>query len=184
MAAIKAVRATIKIPIQLGGGIRNKQRAQQMLDMGVNRVVAGTAVARDFTLAEELFKAFGPSFAVGVDAKDGYVAIAGWTETSTLKDVDFVVRMADLGAIRFIFTDIARDGMLTGVNLQALQKICAAVPSVSVTASGGVASIKDIVDLVELEKSVPNLDAVIVGKALYAATLSLGEALSIAMRRE
>ena len=149
-----------------------------MLGLGVTRVVVGTAAAQSANLARAFFEQFGAQVAVGVDARDGMVAIHGWQEHSGEKAVEFVQRMAHAGAQRFIFTDIARDGMLQGVNLGALAQVAHAVGGIPVIASGGVATNDDITALRTLEKqSAPNLDGVIIGKALYAGTVSLPDAL-------
>jgi phosphoribosylformimino-5-aminoimidazole carboxamide ribotide isomerase len=144
--------------------------------------VAGTAVARDAALAKTLFDALGEKIAVGVDARDGYVAVEGWQEHIGEQATDFVVRMAGLGAKRFIFTDIARDGTLTGVNLPSLAQVAATVPHLAVIASGGVATIGDIEALVRLRAESPNIEGVIVGKALYAETVTLADALICAKK--
>ncbi len=178
--AVQDIVTATNLPVQIGGGIRRESSVTSLLEIGVARVVIGTAAAKDPALAELLFKNFGKQVAVGVDARDGWVAIQGWEEDSGMLAVDFVKRMADLGASRFIFTDIARDGMLQGVNIPSLAEVAAAVPYVAVTASGGVANISDIQALVELEaSSVPNVDAVIIGKALYTGDVSLQEVLAL-----
>jgi phosphoribosylformimino-5-aminoimidazole carboxamide ribotide isomerase len=171
------------LPVQFGGGARTAESVERLLDLGVARVVVGTAVAKDALLAERLFQAYGEQVAVGVDARDGIVAIQGWQEHIGETAVAFVARMADLGAKRFIFTDIARDGMLQGVNLPSLAQVAAAVPQIAVIASGGVATLADIDALVTLQhETVPNVDGVIIGKALYAGTVSLPEVLEHASR--
>ena len=178
VAAIRRMADEVGLPIQVGGGIRTPERAAQMLTQGAARVVVGTAAAQNDDLARAFFEQFGASVAVGVDARDGMVAIHGWQEHSGERAVDFVARMTQMGAHRFIFTDIARDGMLQGVNLAALAHVAHAVSPVPVIASGGVATIDDIIALRELEgQSAPNVDGVIVGKALYAGTLALAEAI-------
>jgi len=121
---------------------------------------------------------YGEKVAVGVDARDGVVAVQGWLEQSGENAVTFVQRMAGLGAKRFIFTDIARDGMLQGVNLLALAQIATAVPNVPVIASGGVTTLGDIDALIHLRQTAPNVEGVIVGKALYAGTVTLQDVLA------
>ncbi len=179
VAAIRRMADEVGLPIQVGGGIRTPERAAQMLAQGAARVVVGTAAAQNDDLARAFFERFGAQVAVGVDARDGMVAIHGWQEHSGERAVDFVTRMTQMGAQRFIFTDIARDGMLQGVNLAALAQVAHAVSPVPVIASGGVATIDDIVALSELRAwSAPNVDGVIIGKALYAGTLALPEAIT------
>ena len=178
-AAVRAIAAETGLPIQLGGGIRSADVARRMLMLGVARVVVGTAAARDAKLAAELFEEFGEQMAVGVDARDGMVAVQGWQEHSGENALLFVQRMANLGAKRFIFTDIARDGMLEGVNLSSLAQVAAAVPRVPVIASGGVADIGDIAALLEVARqSAPNVEGVIIGKALYANRILLPEVMA------
>lgn len=177
--AVRRIIQQVGLPVQLGGGIRNSVLVERMLQMGVARVVVGTAVAQDAELAEGLFTVYGENVAVGVDARDGKVSIQGWLEHSGEAAVAFVQRMAGLGAKRFIFTDIARDGMLQGVNIPSLAQVAAAVPNAKVIASGGVATLADIDALIAVRSaSVPNVDGVIIGKALYAGTVSLPEALN------
>lgn len=178
-AAVQAIIGETGLPVQLGGGIRSAEVAQRMLDLGVTRVVVGTAAARDAKLAEELFQTFGERVAVGVDARDGMVAVQGWQEHSGENAILFVQRMAALGAKRFIFTDIARDGMLEGMNLAALAQVAAAVPQSAVIASGGVTDIEDITALLEVARqSAPNVEGVIIGKALYANRISLPDVMA------
>ncbi len=177
--ALCRIRERVSLPIQFGGGIRNAESVARMLEMGVARVVVGTAVARDAALAENLFAAFPEKIAVGVDARDGIVAVQGWQEHIGETAVAFVTRMAKLGAKRFIFTDIARDGMLQGVNIASLAQVAAAVPTVPIIASGGVTTLADIdaINNVRIQ-SVPNVDGIIIGKALYAGTVTLPDVLA------
>jgi phosphoribosylformimino-5-aminoimidazole carboxamide ribotide isomerase len=166
------------LPVQFGGGVRSVEAAKKMLGLGVSRVVVGTTAAHNAELAGELFALFGEQIAVGVDARDGVVAVHGWTEQSGENATSFVQRMAGLGAKRFIFTDIARDGMLQGVNVVALAQIAASVPHVPVIASGGVTRLSDIDALVHLRHTAPNVEGAIVGKALYAGTVTLPDVLA------
>lgn len=175
---VREIIADIRLPIQYGGGVRSLQSAELLTGIGISRIVAGTAVARDAALAVELFKRFGERIAVGVDSRDGVVAVDGWQQ-STLEPAErFVARMAELGARRFIFTDIARDGMLIGINTVALAQVAAAVPMLPVIASGGVTSLGDIDSLKKLRSTTsPNIEGVIIGKALYTAAVSLPDVL-------
>lgn len=176
---LRQILRQVGLPVQFGGGVRNAEIVERMLRIGVTRVVAGTAVASDAKLAESLFMLYGDKVAVGVDARDGLVAIQGWQEHTGESAVAFVQRMARLGAKRFIFTDIARDGMLQGVNMVALAQVAAAVPEVPVIASGGVATLSDVDALNHLRATTaPNVDGVIVGKALYAGTVTLPDLLA------
>jgi phosphoribosylformimino-5-aminoimidazole carboxamide ribotide isomerase len=175
---LRRISEQTSLPIQFGGGVRSEGAVEQVLSAGVARVVVGTAVATDAALAERLFREYGERVAVAVDARDGIVAIAGWQEQIGEKATDFMARMRDLGARRFIFTDIARDGMLQGINREALLSALAAVPDAAVIASGGVATIDDVDTLVGLRAGgLRNLEGVIIGKALYTGGLDLHEAL-------
>lgn len=175
---VRQILRQVGVPVQFGGGIRSAEVVERMIGIGVTRVVVGTAAAENPQLAQGLFTVYGDRVAVGVDARDGLVAVHGWQRTSGEPANEFVVRMAGLGARRFIYTDIARDGMLLGVNTASLQHVAAAVPNLPVIASGGVASIADIDGLARLRReSAPNIEGVIIGKALYAGTVSLQDVL-------
>jgi phosphoribosylformimino-5-aminoimidazole carboxamide ribotide isomerase len=173
---VRQILRRVGIPVQLGGGIRNAEIVERMLRVGVERVILGTSVAQNDDLARSVFTLYDDRVIVGIDARDGLVAISGWQERLNERAVDFAKRMESLGAKRIIFTDIVRDGMLNGVNLAALKEILKAV-SVPVIASGGVASLEDIRALKALKA--PNLEGVIVGKALYTGKLRLSEALAL-----
>ncbi|MDO8682798.1 MAG: 1-(5-phosphoribosyl)-5-[(5-phosphoribosylamino)methylideneamino]imidazole-4-carboxamide isomerase [Armatimonadota bacterium] len=177
LAIVEKIAANVHIPLQLGGGIRNLSVAKSALEVGVQRVIIGTSAALDTALAEDMFGALGEQAILGVDAKDGYVAVKGWEQTTTEKAIDFAKRMTGLGARRIIYTDISRDGMLQGVNLQAMADMTNAV-TVPVIASGGVTNVKDIRDLMSL--SLPRLEGVIIGKALYSGSITLADALAAA----
>ncbi len=182
IAALKEIIKQTGLPVQFGGGVRNREAVDRMLSHGVARTVMGTAAAGNPEMMAEIFGAYGSKVAVGVDARDGLVAVHGWQTTSGEPATDFVQRLAALGAARFIFTDISRDGMLQGVNFESLSTVAAAVPGTSVTASGGVATITDIEQLIALEaSSSPNVDAVIIGKALYAGTVRLEDVMALAL---
>jgi len=179
LEVLRHIIRQVGLPVQFGGGARSAEIVERLLNIGVARVVVGTALAKDPGLAEGLFTVYGEKVVVGVDAKDGFVAVEGWVESMGEQATAFVSRMARLGAKRFIFTDIARDGMLQGVNLIALGQVAAAVPGLPVIASGGVAGISDLEALKSMRVSVaPNIEGVIIGKALYANTISLSAALS------
>jgi phosphoribosylformimino-5-aminoimidazole carboxamide ribotide isomerase len=176
---LRQILRQVGLPVQFGGGVRNAEIVERMLRIGVARVVVGTALASDSKLAESLFMLYGDKVAVGVDERDGLVAVQGWQEHIGESAVAYVQRMARIGAKRFIFTDIARDGMLQGVNIVALAQVAAAVPGVPVIASGGVATLSDIDALNNLRATTaPNVEGLIVGKALYAGTVSLPDLLA------
>jgi len=165
----------IGIPVQIGGGIRNRDTAQRMLDTGLDRVIVGTAAVADPNIAE-LFAAYGERIVLGIDAVNGMVAVQGWQEATHLAATEFARDMQTKGVRRIIFTDISRDGMLTGPNMAALEAMLNAV-TIPVIASGGVATVKDIHTL-----AASRAEAVIVGKSLYEGTLSLPDAMAAAAK--
>lgn len=174
---IGRIASTLDIPVQMGGGIRSLDIARRVLDLGIDRVVIGTSAALDKNLAAEMFTALDDRVVLGLDARDGLVAIHGWQEVTSQKAVDFAREMESLGARRIIHTDIGRDGMLAGVNLDAMEAMARAV-SIPVIASGGVTGIQDIRCLKSLEPL--GIEGVIVGKAIYTGSLDLREAFSVA----
>jgi phosphoribosylformimino-5-aminoimidazole carboxamide ribotide isomerase len=177
---IQQVLRAVDIPVQLGGGIRTAETVRRMLDLGLERVILGTSVARNDALARELIDAHGERVVIGIDAKDGFVAVSGWQESLGESAVAFARRIVGMGARRIIFTDIRRDGMLQGVNTAALEEMLAAVP-VPVIASGGVGSVEDFRTLAAVKAGGgANLEGVIVGKALYAGRVALPEAITAA----
>lgn len=174
---VRQILRKVQIPIQLGGGIRNEVVADRMLRIGVDRVILGTSAAQNDQIAQGAIDQFGEKVVIGIDAKDGFVAVSGWQERLDESAVSFARRIVKMGARRIIFTDIARDGMLQGVNTAALQEMLNAV-GVPIIASGGVGSVDDIRTLKMITS--PNLEGVIVGKALYAGTVKLPEAIATA----
>ena len=174
--AVEAIFAASHLPIQLGGGIRDIDTIANWLDKGIDRVILGTAAVRDPDLVREAARDFPGCIAVGIDARDGKVAIEGWAETSEITALDLARRFADAGVAAIIHTDIARDGLLEGLNLDATVELADAV-SVPVIASGGLASIDDIKRLVE--PACAKLDGAIAGRALYDGRLDAAEALAI-----
>lgn len=172
--AVAAVRQAVAVPIQVGGGIRSLEAAALYLDQGVETVIVGTRAAVDADFLASLSSAYPGRVAVGIDARDGLVALKGWTEVSELPASELARRVQDLGASRIIYTDIARDGMLTGPNVEATRALAQSV-SLPVIASGGVGSLEDVQRLKALEAD--GVAGIIVGKALYEKTLSLAEAL-------
>jgi phosphoribosylformimino-5-aminoimidazole carboxamide ribotide isomerase len=179
LAVLAEVAQETHLPIQFGGGVRTAESAEKLFALGVTRVVLGTSAVRNPKLTTELFVEYGERIAVGVDARDGVVAVQGWLELSGVEATHFVLEMAERGAKRFIFTDIARDGMLQGVNIEALAQVARAVPQLPLIASGGVTSLRDLQLLQELQHTAPNVDGVIIGKALYTGALDLSEALRL-----
>jgi phosphoribosylformimino-5-aminoimidazole carboxamide ribotide isomerase len=177
LATLQRIARHVKIPLQFGGGIRSLAFANSALDAGASRVVAGSRLAEDENFAAAFFGELGERAVAGVDARDGRVAISGWTRTTALPASEFAVAMERLGAKRFVMTDVATDGTLAGPNLPFLGEMAARV-SGRVIASGGISSLADLRNLAEA--GIPNLEAVIVGKALYEGRFELAEALAAA----
>ncbi len=171
---IREIRKTIHIPIELGGGIRDIRRIEQLISIGVDRTIIGTAAAEDPDMVREACKKFPGKILVGIDAKDGKVAVKGWVEVTEFDAISFAKKMEELGAAGIIYTDISRDGMLTGPNIEAMGRMVKAV-DIPVIASGGVSKLDDIKSLMQIK----NLWGVITGKALYEGTLDLKEAIEI-----
>lgn len=164
----------LKAKVQIGGGIRTEQDIAHYLDQGVERVIIGSIAVSNPEFAIEMVKKYGSHIAIGIDAKDGYVATHGWIETSTVKAVELGKRFVDAGAETFIFTDIATDGMLSGPNLEAIE-LMAKETGKQVIASGGVSALADLTALKQL--SSVGVSGAIVGKALYEGRFTLAEAL-------
>jgi phosphoribosylformimino-5-aminoimidazole carboxamide ribotide isomerase len=177
LAALAAI-AALGLKVQFGGGLRSRAAVERVLDLGAVRVIIGTRAAESEAFAAELVAAFGEKIAVGIDAKDGRVAVKGWVATTGTGAVDLARRMAALGVRTLIHTDISTDGMLTGPNFAAQEAMLDAV-SCRVIASGGVSRRDDVVRLAEMQKRRPNLDGVIIGKALYEGRVDLGEVLAL-----
>ena len=163
-AAVDAILARVDIPVQLGGGIREMRTLESWLEKGVARVIIGTAAVRDPAFVHEAARRHPGRIAVGIDAKDGRVAVAGWAETSSMTAEDLGRRFEDAGVAAIIYTDIARDGILKGLNIAMTVALAEAV-SIPVIASGGLASIEDVHRL--LEPDCAMLAGAITGRALY-----------------
>ncbi len=175
--AVRAILANVSIPVQLGGGIRDMAGIAAWLEAGISRVILGSAAAKNPALVKQACAAFPGRIAVGIDARDGYVATEGWAETSTLSAVDLALKFEDAGVAAIIFTDIGRDGMLTGLNLDQTLDLAARI-STPVIASGGVGALADITALRDRAAGAPGrIDGVIVGRALYDGRVDPAEAL-------
>jgi phosphoribosylformimino-5-aminoimidazole carboxamide ribotide isomerase len=174
--AVDRILETIGIPVQLGGGIRDTATVEAWLGKGVDRVIIGTAAVRDPPFVKQAARDYRGRVAVGLDARDGKVAVQGWAETSELSALDIARRFEDVGVSAIIYTDIARDGMLQGLNLDATIALATAV-SIPVIASGGLASIEDIKAL--LSPRAKKLEGAIAGRALYDGRLGAAEALKL-----
>ena len=173
-AAIEAIVQAVPVPIQVGGGLRDRISVAQLLEVGVQRVILGTVAVEQPQLVGELSQEFPGQVFVGIDARNGRVATRGWLETSEVLTPQLALQMQDLGAAAIIYTDIHRDGTLQGPNLAALREI-AAVVSIPVIASGGVSSVTDLLSLLALEPL--GVTGVIVGRALYTGDISLKQVL-------
>lgn len=162
---LRRMITAIDIPIQVGGGIRTYEQVKLLLDAGIYRVVLGTAAIDDPDLVTRCIKEFGArKIVVGIDAKNGVVMTKGWQENTGIEAVSLALNMKSLGVCRIVYTDISRDGMLTGPNFEATKNI-AQKTNIRITASGGVSGYEDLIKLQELEKF--GVDSVIIGKALY-----------------
>jgi len=174
--AAERILAAVRIPVQLGGGIRDHATIEGWLGKGVTRVIIGTAAVRDPDLVKAAAKRFPGRVAVGLDARDGKVAVQGWAEASELSALDIARRFEDAGVAAIVYTDIARDGMLKGLNIDATIALADAV-SIPVIASGGLASLDDIRAL--LHPRAKKLAGAIAGRALYDGRLDAGAALKL-----
>ncbi len=172
---IREIRRSIHIPIEVGGGIRDIKRIEKLIDIGVDRVILGTSAAKDPDMVKKACDGFPGKVFTGIDAKDGKVAVKGWVEVTGYDAIEFAKKMKDAGTAGIIYTDISRDGMLTGPNIAAMEKMVKEI-NIPVIASGGVSNIDDIKKLMQIE----NLWGVITGKALYSGALDLGAAIEIA----
>jgi phosphoribosylformimino-5-aminoimidazole carboxamide ribotide isomerase len=175
-SAIQAIVSKIEIPVQLGGGIRDRQGIESWLQSGITRVILGTVAVRNSALVIEAAKAYPGAIAVGIDARDGKVAVEGWAEASTLEVAELAKRFEDAGVAAIIFTDIARDGMMQGVNVEATAALAKAV-SIPIIASGGVNGVNDVRSL---RSSDAGIAGVVIGRALYDGRIQPQEALQAA----
>jgi phosphoribosylformimino-5-aminoimidazole carboxamide ribotide isomerase len=174
--AVSAILGAISIPVQLGGGIRTLEAISHWLSRGVARVILGTAAVRNPALVKDACARFPGKIAVGIDAKDGNVAVQGWAEASEISAVELARRFADTGVAAIIYTDISRDGMLTGLNLEATAELARSV-KIPVIASGGLAGIDDVKRLVSPAYAM--IAGAIAGRALYDGRLDAKEALDV-----
>ena len=175
-AAVDAILKAISMPAQLGGGIRDLATVEDWLGRGVRRVILGTAAVRDPAFVRDACKRFPGRIAVGIDAKGGKVAVEGWAETSELTAIELASRFEDAGVAAIIYTDIERDGVLKGLNLDATAELARST-SIPVIASGGLASIDDVKALLRPEYAM--LEGAITGRALYDGRIDPAEALAL-----
>ena len=176
LKAIESILQEATIPIQIGGGIRTLETAEIYLSLSVGRIVIGSAALKDPDMVKKLCKKFPDRVAVGLDARDGKVAIYAWQETSDQEAIEVAKQFEGAGVATIIYTDIARDGMLTGPNLEALKKMAQAI-SIPVIASGGISNIDNVKQVKECEAE--GVEGIIIGRALYEKTLTLKEAIEV-----
>lgn len=177
-ASIEAIARQGGLYIEVGGGIRSEERIERYLELGVSRCILGTVAVKDFAFTARMAEKYGDRIAVGVDARDGYVAINGWKELSAEKGIDFCRRLRDAGVKTVIYTDISRDGAGVGTNLEVYGQL-KEIKGLSITASGGVSSLKEIAKLEAM-----GVSAAILGKAIYSGRLELAEVIKNFPQRE
>ncbi|MGE4282526.1 MAG: 1-(5-phosphoribosyl)-5-[(5-phosphoribosylamino)methylideneamino]imidazole-4-carboxamide isomerase [Clostridia bacterium] len=171
---IRKIAKAVNIPVQLGGGIRSIETIQSLLENGVTRVILGTAAVKNPLLVKEAVERYGDQIAIGIDAKDGKAAVDGWEEVSDITALGLALKMQDIGVKTIIYTDIAKDGMLQGPNVDAMREMAGSL-RIDVIASGGVSVLEDVKRLVHT-----GVQGAIIGKALYVENISLPEALCAA----
>lgn len=163
--------------IEVGGGIRDEARIEKYLSLGVGRCILGTIAVRDFDFTCRMIRRYGSAIAVGVDARDGKVAVAGWEQTSALDGVEFCKRLREAGCAAVIYTDIARDGAMQGTNLPLYRRLACEVPGLAVTASGGISRLEELAELEAMGTA-----AAILGKSLYTGAIDLKQAIQMVQR--
>lgn len=173
---VKRIIAAVDIPVQLGGGIRTAESVDQWLETGISRVILGTVAVRDPALVKQVAKAHPGKIVVGIDAREGMVAVEGWVEASTLKAVDLARMFEDAGVAAIIYTDIARDGTLGGPNLDETAALAEAI-SIPVILSGGIATLSDLAAV--KARAASGIEGIIIGRALYENTILPHEALTL-----
>ena len=174
--SVQKIIEAVNVPVQVGGGIRNEETIKMYLDFGIKRVIVGTEAIQNPKLVKDACRAFPERIVVGIDARKGMVAIEGWTKTTEIQAVDLAKQFEDCGVAAIIFTDIHRDGMQTGPNINETRYLAENL-SIPVIASGGVSAIEDIINLFSLKEA--GVTGVITGRAIYDGTLNLKEAIQI-----
>jgi phosphoribosylformimino-5-aminoimidazole carboxamide ribotide isomerase len=175
---IASITKAVKIPCELGGGIRTVEDAELIFKAGVERIILGTAACENPELIEEMILKFShEKIVIGIDAKNGKASVRGWQKQTSFKATELAEEFARKGASRFIYTDISTDGMLSGPNYCAISEFCDAVPGAKVIASGGVSAPEDVIKLMNLGKK--NLEGVIIGKALYEGKILLSDLIKL-----
>ncbi len=180
LSALEGILRAVSIPVQFGGGLRDLESITRVLGLGVTRVVLGTAAVENPQLVADAVAIFGSArILVGIDAREGFVAVHGWRQPTQVRAVDLALQMRELGVERVVYTDIARDGMLQGIDAAAMVSLAQAT-GLGIIASGGISGLLDIEALAA--RAGDGIEGVIVGQALYSGALSLSEALKIAAR--
>ncbi|MGE4272986.1 MAG: 1-(5-phosphoribosyl)-5-[(5-phosphoribosylamino)methylideneamino]imidazole-4-carboxamide isomerase [Desulfitobacterium sp.] len=177
-ATIRQLIQSSGLKVQVGGGIRSLERIEELLNLGVERVILGTVAVREPELVQEAVARFGEAIVVGIDAKNGQVAVQGWAEKSEMMALELALKMKDVGVKHLVFTDISRDGMLQGPNIQSTVEL-ARESGLQVVASGGVSNIEDIILLQKEVTLGASIEGVIIGKALYTGAITLSDALAV-----
>ena len=177
LKVVSEIAKTFNVKIQLGGGIRTAENVREILSAGIQRVILGSVAVRSPELVRQVCAEFGERIVIGIDARGGEVAVDGWEKSGLMQVEDLALQMKKVGAARIIYTDISRDGMLTGVNIPATLQL-AEKSGLAVIASGGVKGMEDVLALQALTKR--GIEGVIIGKALYTGAISLPEALKVA----
>ncbi|HBA88621.1 MAG TPA: 1-(5-phosphoribosyl)-5-((5-phosphoribosylamino)methylideneamino)imidazole-4-carboxamide isomerase [Geobacter sp.] len=178
--AIESIVKSVTIPTQLGGGIRDIATIEAYLSLGIGRVIIGTAAQRDPGFVKEACRLYPGKIVVGIDAKNGMVAVQGWAEVTDITATDLARRFEGDGVSAIIYTDISRDGMMQGPNIEATKALAEAI-SIPVIASGGLSSLKDIENLMAIESS--GVTGVITGKAIYSGAINLAEAIALTKKQ-
>ncbi len=171
---IAGIAMALQIPVQVGGGIRDAATVEKLLTLGVDRCILGTRAAQDPDWALEMFRTFGERLILGIDAKDGLVAVKGWVETTELTATELALQLKAAGAQRIVYTDISRDGMLTGPNVPATARL-AEETGMAIIASGGMSAIDDLYQLALH----PGIEAAIIGRSLYTGGIDLAQAVEL-----
>ncbi len=179
LGAISRILEAVEIPVELGGGIRDEGVVEDYLQLGVSKVILGTAAHRDRDMLRRVCARFPERIAVGIDARGGFVAVQGWQEVTEVRAMDLAMELEDAGASHIIYTDIARDGALSGPNIAATAKLAEAV-TIPVVLSGGMHSYEDLKNAAGLEKK--GVKAVILGRSIYEGTIDLARAVHLVQR--
>lgn len=175
---IRELVKSSQLRVQIGGGIRSLERIEELLNLGVERVILGTVAVRDPELVQQAVERYPEAIVVGIDAKEGRVAVQGWAETTELQALDLALKMKAVGVKHLVFTDISRDGMLQGPNIQSTVEL-ARLSGLQVVASGGVSRLEDLIQLQAEASRGVTIEGVIIGKALYSGAFTFAEALKL-----